>query len=492
MHSKKQSFRDRLADASENWSPDKWLFWAFVAMLVWAPIPLGSNRPWAWAILEAWSFVLLGAWCIAWAAGRAAATDAFRKAWPALALFFLWLMFQALQFAPLPPAVVEVLSPEAARMHALTAGFPGGSGWLTLSVDPHSAKVAWLKGFAYFTAFVLTLLLVNHRSRVKAFAYAFVFAGLTLSIYGVLMHLTDVTHEYFDTPIAHGGSASATYANRNHFAGYLEMALSIGIGLLIASLKEARHETWMQYIRALIALVFSPKIRLRLYLSVMVIALVTTHSRMGNTAFFSSLLIAGIIGLAMSRHATRSTVILLVSLIVIDLLIVGSWFGVEKLAQRLEQTTIHDVEERQDPSQFALRQIREYPLFGSGAGSFYTVFPRYRGPRVVGYFDYAHDDYAQLVAENGVIGILLLGAIVVVSLLAALRAQWRRRDPLLRGMAFSSIMGVTAILIHSSVDFNLQIPANAMMFVVLLALGWISLHLGRRFQAETPASSAGT
>ncbi len=209
-----------------------------------------------------------------------------------------------------------------------------------------------------------------------------------------------------------------------------------------------------------IELVFSPKIRLRLYLSVMIIALVTTHSRMGNTAFFSSLLIAGIIGLAMSRHATRSTVILLVSLIAIDVFIVGSWFGVEKLAQRLEQTTMQDVEERQDPSQFALQQIRDYPLFGSGAGSFYTVFPRYRGPQVVGYFDYAHDDYVQLAAENGVIGIFLLGAIVVVSLVAALRAQWRRRDPLMRGMAFSSIMGVTAILIHSTVDFNLQIPAQ--------------------------------
>jgi putative inorganic carbon (HCO3(-)) transporter len=489
MRTRKQPFRKRLTDASENWNPDKWLFWAFVAMLVWAPIPLGSNRPWAWAILEAWSFVLFGAWCIAWAAGRAAVTDAFRKAWPVLALFILWLMFQALQFVPLPPAVVEALSSEAARMHALAASFHGGSGWVTLSVDPHSAKVAWLKGFAYFTAFVLTLLLVSNRSRVKSFAYAFVFAGLALSIYGVLMHLAEVAHEYFGTPIAHGGSASATYANRNHFAGYLEMVLAIGIGLLIASLKEGRHETWKQFFRGLIELVFSPKIRLRLYLSVMVIALVTTHSRMGNSAFFSSLLIAGIIGLAMSRHATRSTVILLVSLIAIDVSIVGSWFGVEKLAQRLEQTTMHDVEERQDPSQFALQQIREYPLFGSGAGSFYTVFPRYRGPQVVAYFEYAHDDYAQLAAENGVISIFLLGAIVVVSLVVALLAQWRRRDPLMRGMAFSSIMGVTAILIHSTVDFNLQIPANAMMFVVLLALAWISLHLGRRSHAPPPTSS---
>jgi hypothetical protein len=49
----------------------------------------------------------------------------------------------------------------------------------------------------------------------------------------------------------------------------------------------------------------------------------------------------------------------------------------------------------------------------------------------------------------------------------------------MRGMSFACIMGVTAILIHSWVDFNLQIPANAMLFMVLLALGWISLNLDR-------------
>ena len=49
----------------------------------------------------------------------------------------------------------------------------------------------------------------------------------------------------------------------------------------------------------------------------------------------------------------------------------------------------------------------------------------------------------------------------------------------MRGMSFAAIMGIIAILIHSSVDFNLQIPANAATFMVLLALAWISLTLGR-------------
>jgi O-antigen ligase len=178
-------------------------------------------------------------------------------------------------------------------------------------------------------------------------------------------------------------------------------------------------------------------------------------------------------------------VILLVSLVAIDLLIVGSWFGVEKLAQRFEQTTLEDVRERGNAAVFSVDLIKDYPVFGAGPGTFYVAFPRYRHENILTFFDHAHNDYAQFASESGLIGLTLLGLFVGLALGAALRAQWLRRDPLMRGMSFACIMGVTAILIHSWVDFNLQIPANAVLFMVLLALGWISLYLDRREPADT-------
>jgi hypothetical protein len=65
---------------------------------------------------------------------------------------------------------------------------------------------------------------------------------------------------------------------------------------------------------------------------------------------------------------------------------------------------------------------------------------------------------------------------VLASLWSAIRAQLRRRDPLLQGMGFGVTMAIVAFLIHSAVGFNLQIPANAALFVFILALGWISRH----------------
>jgi putative inorganic carbon (HCO3(-)) transporter len=464
--------------------PERALFWAFLLLLVWIPIPLGSNRAWAWGPLEAYTFVLLAAWLIVWALGRAQLSEVVRKAWPAWILLALWLVLQILHIVELPARWVEFLSPEAGRMHRLVAELGIKRETMTLSVDPYASQVSLLKSLAYSAIFFLVLALVNRRSRVLTLARVIVYAAVVQAVYAVLMHLGNVEHDYFGMRLRHGDSAIGTYVNRNHFAGFLEMSLAVGIGLLIAGLSDRSADSWKKFIRQTIEWILSPKMVLRLSLCVLVIALTTTHSRTGNTAFFSSLLVAGAIGIALSRLATRNTIVLLVSLIAIDLFIVGSWFGVEKLAQRLEQTTVQEVEQREDPAAYSLALIKDYPVFGAGPGTFYVTFSRYRGENVRAYFDQAHNDYAQIASESGLLGLLLIGSFVVVALVSALVAQWQRRDPLMRGMSFACVMGVTAILIHSWTDFNLQIPANAVLFMVLLALGWISLYLDRREAAD--------
>ncbi len=80
----------------------------------------------------------------------------------------------------------------------------------------------------------------------------------------------------------------------------------------------------------------------------------------------------------------------------------------------------------------------------------------------------------------------LLGFSVLASLWAAIRAQLTRRDRLLQGMGFAATMGIIALLIHSAVDFNLQIPANAAMFVILMALAWVCRYWDPRAGSSAP------
>lgn len=448
------------------------LFLGLLALLAWAPLPLGSNRPWACAILELWASVLGGAYLWGYSRGLLRTSIVFGKARPVLLLLVCWLLYSALQLLPMPVALVSAISPEAARIHALA----NQVGWISLTVDFHATLSSLLLSATYVIVFCLTLLLADGEERIRLLAQVLVFSGLFQAFYGAFMTLSGLEYGFFVKKIAYISNATGTFVNRNHLAGYLEMCLSVGIGLMISSLGGKAAFTWKQRMRNIVSLLLGKKLRLRLYLAVMVIALVLTHSRMGNSAFFSSMIAAGIVGLLLSKHATRSTVILLASLVVIDTFIVGTWFGVEKVVSRIENTSmIHDAG-RIYADRNSLNIVRDYFLTGSGGGSFYAVFPAYRTADIENFFDHAHDDYLEFASGYGVSGMSLLGGIVLSSLAAALVAQYRRRNPLMRGMAFSSTMAIVALMIHSFVDFNLQIPANAMTFMTMLALAWISLH----------------
>ena len=157
--------------------------------------------------------------------------------------------------------------------------------------------------------------------------------------------------------------------------GYWCMCLSIGIGLMLARLDDAPvvHTNWRSRVVQASAFILSPKMRLRLLLVVMVIALVLTRSRMGNAAFFAAMLIVGSIAIVLARKTAPKTIALIASLL----------------------------------------------------------------------------------------GLGLLGALVALTLWTVLAVLARRRSRLPRGMAFGVAMSIVALLIHSAVDFNLQIPANA-------------------------------
>ncbi|MBE0619353.1 MAG: O-antigen ligase family protein [Burkholderiales bacterium] len=463
------------------------IFVLFLLLLVWAPVPLGSNRPWAAAILEVGIFALALAWIWLYALGRVHARAPLRRAWPAMLLFAIWLAWLAIQVVPLPVELVRLISPTRAQLPTPLAA----PAMHTLSIDPYASLGFLLKSCAWVAAFCLTLALMHSRERLKTIAIVIVVAGTVQALLASFMHLAKLNVEVFFTAFSHVDNAHGTFVNRNHLAGYLEICLALGIGMMIATLKGGSAQSWKQRFRETAGWLLSTRVLLRISLIIMVIALVMTRSRMGNAAFFSSMLVAGVIGLATSRHATKSTVILLVSLIVIDIFVVGTWFGVENVIKRYEETTIYrelqptggSVEERLEPSLYAVDMIKDYPMTGSGGGTFYTAFPNYRPGIISAYFDFAHNDYVQLTTDTGAIGLGLLGLVVLWTFVVALRTLYERRDPLCRGIAFGTTMGIIAIMIHSWVDFNLQIPANAFTFIVLLALGWAAYSVNRRHSA---------
>ena len=435
---------------------DRFLFYAFLGLLLWVPLPFGSNVTWASSLMQTWVFLIAILWLVQYYRGKVSLNQPFVRAWPVTACLLATLLWVVVQSLPLPAGVLGLLSPRALDIHSTTHSYP------SLSLDVYATRQAALQTLAYLLFFCLTLLLVNNERRIKRLALAIILGGLFQAAYGSL------------TMLSGGGVATGTFINRNHQAGYLEMCLATGVGLMLAELSSTRAAGWRDSVRELLRTLLGNKARVRLALVVMVTGLVLTRSRMGNVAFVASLTGVGAFYLLAVRKLSGRTITFFASLLVIDLLVVGNFFGIEKVAERFQQTSIQREEDRYDTDRDALAMLRDFPLTGIGAGSFHAVYPMYTSAVVVtGFTRHAHDDYLQFACELGLVFAAVLGTVLLASLWTAIRAQLKRRDPLLQGMGFAATMAIVALLIHSAVDFNLQIPANAAMFVVMLALGWV-------------------
>lgn len=454
------------------------LFFLFLLALIWMPLPFGSNHLWSWSFLEAWVLLMASAWLVLFVAGRVKPTHAFRRAWPTLVLFVGVLVLVQFQLLPLPATVLAQLSPAAADIHTTTQSAT------TLTLDPAATRAAALKTLTYGVLFALTLLLVDSRARLRSLGLALVFCGVFQAAYGALMTLSGLEFGFFVAKENGAGDVTGTFVNANHLAGYLEMCLGVGVGLMLADMSTRPATNMRESLRRILSSLLGSQGRVRLLLVIMVIGIVLSKSRMGNVAFFSSLIFAGGLYAVLARRFGLGALVFFISVVLIDILIIGNYFGIDRVAAEIQQgiqlhTPISEWDYRVVVAEDALRIVRDYPLTGAGAGSFASVYPMYDdGNTGFLFWKHAHNDYLQFAGEFGLAGFAMLGGIVLLSVWMAISAQVRRRDQLMRGMACGILMAIVAMLIHTAVDFNLQIPANAATFVVILAMAWLTRWLG--------------
>lgn len=443
---------------------ERGIFVVLLALLVWLPMPLGSNRDWS----QAFFVLVVGSLAAGWAALQLVRNrplgSAFRQALPPLGLLAVTQAWVAVQWL---------------------------AGW---SGDSASTFQYLVLGLAYCLLYLLVVGLVRTRERLTLLLSVLVVSGASQAFFGTVMTLSGVEWLLFGPKDFHLSDATGTFVNRNHLAGYLEITLACGIGLLLA-LREAGRFRWSGLLEA----VMGPKGRLRLALVVMVVALVMSHSRMGNAAFFASLLIVGGVFVLIDKEQRKRNSLILASVILIDMLVVSQFFGLEKLKERVLETRFSDVlvegqvvqqanELRGSVLVQALPLARERPLIGQGAGSFEAVFAKYAGDIPL-HYDHAHNDLLQFFIEYGLLGTLPLALFVLLSLFQAFKAM-RRRESLYRsGVGFGAALGILALMIHSSTDFNLQIPSNAATYVVLCAIAVLANH--HRVPRPEPASLRG-
>jgi O-antigen ligase len=186
-------------------------------------------------------------------------------------------------------------------------------------------------------------------------------------------------------------------------------------------------------------------------------------------------LFSGVLLPPLLRQGRRIVVIGIVAGFMVAVTVgLAAWLGSSAIADRLESLTTAETEPsfvgRHDTWKRTIEAVREHAVLGSGLGSFEIVFVAYAGPGSNHVWGQAHNDYLQLLLEAGVVGTLLpllaLGIFLHRTLIPQVRDRTRPDWYLTIGLA----MALVSMLLHSLVDFSLQIPAVGFLFVVLAGL----------------------
>ncbi|MDT0595956.1 O-antigen ligase family protein [Glaciecola petra] len=436
------------------------------------PIPLGANRPWAWSFFEICIFTLTI--FVVWRNRKVT----FMGVASYTVQIYLWLafiIFSSLQIIALPKFIVAALSPTSLEAF-LSVGAPA----FYLSVDPSQSTTSFIKLLSFFCLLMCTLSLVDTERRIKLVLYTMVASGTVQALYGSLEILLGLESSLiFGLDVSNVATGSFVY--KNHYANFLMLCLAAGVGLLVTSLEKSKMSTPKDFMRSFATTLLSSKAIVRICIAVMVIGLVMSRSRMGNTAFFMSMAVVGGLALVIIRDKSRGLSVLVISMFIIDLFIVSAYFGLERVKERLAQTSLQQ-ESRDEVVADAYPMLADFPLFGSGGGSFYSTFPSYQEASVDVFYDHLHNDYLQFLIEYGILGGFILSTILLFSFYKAVRAMYKRKNSIFKGTAFACLMALIGMCVHMTVDFPLQGYANAAYFVVFIALCMIINSLKLRPQ----------
>lgn len=282
--------------------------------------------------------------------------------------------------------------------------------------------------------------------------------GFLVSVFGILQHLTFNGKLYWFREMHYGGIPFGPYVNRNHFAGFVELVLPLALIPLV--LGRVRRERWVV---------------VGLFAVLPVVALFLSASRGGIVSFGVEL---AVLALLMIRRRTVGKQLLAGATVLLLALLMVSWLGVGRILQRFSslQSLETTVGKRASMRRDTWRIFLDHPVAGTGLGTLQIVYPPYETLYDGKIVNHTHNDYLEALAETGFLGglccVWFLGVLLTQSLL-----RLRQLNLSFAGaLQFSGLVASSGFLVHGLVDFNLHIPANALLFFLMAHLATVEIE----------------
>ena len=356
--------------------------YGLLALIVLSPLPVASVNEWSILIIELTVLAMTGLYVLANDKPAINPRLEAKLDWPRRAFVALF-AFIVFQVVPLPAFIVRILSPGTYAFHeAFSPGFTG-KGLLSLSVVPVRTFLQGLELAAYVLAGFLVVRTVTRGRDIRRIIAFLVGIGAFEAFYGLYELTTAHPRLLFYRKVYSLGSVTGTFVNRSHLSGYLEMIIPLAIGLLIARLDflSLGREGLKAKLLHMTGQGLVPNILLFIAVIVMSLGVLFSQSRAGIFILvFTFILFVGFIALHFSRFGPRRA--WLRNFVWITFLFVAVsalYIGVGSTIQRF---ALDNLLRESRPLFWSNvgRIIAAFPVFGSGLGTFASVYPAFERP----------------------------------------------------------------------------------------------------------------
>ncbi len=318
------------------------------------------------------------------------------------------------------------------------------------SIKPAVSFGAFWKLIDYIIVYYAVVNKLRTKNQLFLLVSSLMAVGAFLSVWGLIKYLGASQGRL-------GYELASTFANSNHLAAFLMMIIPIAIVLLILEMDIGK------------------KVFLAYGLCMMLVAFVLTLSRGGWISLLCALMVLGLMYLKKYRfqHLGKSFVPILLIALVCLLFITG--FGFNNVHHQLSsffvqkrRKEIESFNGRVPIWQATLDLIHDYPVLGTGPGTFPYVYEKYLKKKIRD--TYAHNEYLQLMSEWGMVSFLLILWMMIVIFKESIKCYLTAPSRTLRSLVLGIMGGLIAISIHCLVDFNFHFMANTFVAVVLTGM----------------------
>jgi O-antigen ligase len=389
------------------------------AVIAFAVLSHGAVEPWARGILELSAGILLVLWAL---------------------FFFISKREQEI-------ALPALIFPLAAFTVVVAVQFA-----FRLTASPFATRTELQLLIGMLVLFFVAAQSLRTLSDWRSFAwFVMVFAFLVAGL-GILQHLTFNGKLYWFRPMRYGGIPFGPYVNRNHFAGFAELVLPMAlVPFLLGRVRRER----LFVVGMLVIIPLS--------------ALMLSASRGGIISLGAELAFLVLVILlkrAGGRHLFAGALVLLLAFLTV------SWLGVSQILTRFSGLQTLEVTESKRASMRhgTWRIFVDHPVLGTGLGTLQQVYPPYETLYDGKIVNHAHNDYLEALAETGVVGGLCCAWFLGTLFIGALRFLQSGDDSFANTLRLCGWTACWGLLVHSLVDFNLHIPSNLLIFLIMSLL----------------------